>query len=122
MKYLPVFLTLMFVTYGQLAIKSGIAKLGPIPTQTFGDMLNYFLRSVSNVGVVSGLLAAVCGAFAWMAALSRFELSSVYPILSLNFVIVPLFSSIIFGEALNLPKIIGVTVIVLGVFIFSRGL
>ena len=121
MKYLPVVLTLLFVTYGQLIIKSEINKVGPIPTGDVNEMVKYFFHAISNIGIISGLFAAVCGAFSWMAAMSKFELSSIYPILSLNFVIVPLLSVYIFNESLSVYKIVGMLLIILGVYVLSRG-
>jgi len=57
-----------------------------------------------------------------MAAVSKYELSGTYPFLSLNFIIVPLMSVILFGEAFNGFKAAGCIVIVLGVFVFSKGM
>ena len=121
MKYLSVIFTLLFVTYGQLIIKYEINKLGRIPTDSIWEIISYFIKAVTNVGILSGLCAAFFAALAWMAAMSRFELSSVYPFLSLNFVLVPILSVYFFGESMNLPKIVGISLICLGVFIFSKG-
>lgn len=122
MRYITVILTLLFVTYGQLIIKYEIDKMGRIPTDSVAAIASYFLRALTNIGILSGLLAAACAALSWMAAMSRFQLGSVYPLLSLNFVLVPLLSVILFKESLNVYNISGIAVIVLGIFIFSRGL
>ena len=121
MKYISVVLTLVFVTYGQLIIKYGINRIGPHPTSGVLEIANYFVRALTNIWILSGLFAAFIASLAWMAALSKFELSSVYPILSLNFVLVPLLSVYIFGESINAFKVVGILMIVLGVFVFSRG-
>jgi drug/metabolite transporter (DMT)-like permease len=122
MKYITVALTLLFVTYGQLIIKYEINRMGRIPTDGVGALAAFFLRALTNIGILSGLLAAVCAAFAWMAAMSRFQLGSIYPLLSLNFVIVPLLSVLLFKESLNAYNISGIAIIVLGIVVFSRGL
>ncbi|HUV36388.1 MAG TPA: hypothetical protein VMX58_05565 [Patescibacteria group bacterium] len=122
MKYITVMLTLLFVTYGQLIIKHEINKMGQIPTDGIASAATFFLRALTNIGILSGLAAAVCAAFAWMAAMSKFQLGSIYPLLSLNFVLVPLLSAIIFKESLNAYNISGIAIIVLGIIVFSRGL
>ncbi len=122
MKYITVLLTLLFVTYGQLIIKFEINKMGRIPTDSVAAMATFFLSALRSIGILSGLLAAACAAFAWMAAMSRFQLGSIYPLLSLNFVIVPLLSAVIFKESLNAYNISGIAIIVIGIFVFSRGL
>ena len=43
---------------------------------------------------------------AWMAALTHFELSRVYPFVALSFVLVLLLSAIVFGESLTWPKVV----------------
>ncbi len=122
MKYLAIAITLIAVTYGQLAIKYAMSGVGPMPTENPGAMIAFFLKALVNPWVISGLGAAVLAALAWMAALSRFELSTVYPILSLNFVLVPVASMLIFKEPVSITKIAGMALICLGVYIFSRGL
>ncbi len=122
MKYITIIVTLILVTYGQLILKSEVNKLGPIPTGSLNEITKYFISAVSNLWILSGLFAAVFAALAWIATMSKFQLSSVYPLLSLNFVIVPLLSIYLFNESLNLFKIIGIIVIIGGVFIFSRGI
>lgn len=122
MKYITVVLTLLFVTYGQLIIKHEINGMGRIPTDSLGAMATFFLRALTNIGILSGLAAAVCATFAWMASMSRFQLGSIYPLLSLNFVIVPLLAAIIFKESLNAYNISGIVIIVIGIIVFSRGL
>lgn len=122
MKYIPVALTLLFVTYGQLIIKHGISKLGPVPSDSFASLSRYFFRALTDLGIVSGLLAAVIAAFCWMAAMSKFKLSSIYPILSLNFVLVPAFSAWIFRENLSPLQIVGIAIIVAGVITFAKGI
>jgi multidrug transporter EmrE-like cation transporter len=56
-----------------------------------------------------------------MLAISKLELSQAYPFMSLNFVAVISFSVILFGENLNIYKITGLALIIVGVFIVSRG-
>jgi multidrug transporter EmrE-like cation transporter len=69
--------------------------------------------------VASGLLAAVVAALAWMAALSKFELSYAYPFTSLNFVLIVLISIVAFGETMDIYKIAGLGLILTGVYVLS---
>jgi uncharacterized membrane protein len=97
-------------------------KMGPIPVGNMTALGGYFLKVVTDIGILSGLLAALLAAFTWMAAMSKYQLSALYPFLSINFVLVPLLSVYFFHETLNIYKIIGILVIVLGVFIFTKGI
>lgn len=122
MRFILVSLVLGLVTFGQLVIKHGTAQLGPMPTHSAKGIAIYAFHAFLNPWIVSGFAAAFLSAIAWMAAVSKFELSSTYPFLSLNFIIVPLLAVLLFGEAFTWPKAIGCVVIVVGVFIFSKGM
>lgn len=122
MRILLVSLVLGLVTFGQLVIKHGTAQLGPMPVHSAKGIVLYAVHAFMNPWIVSGFAAAFLSAIAWMAAVSKFEMSSTYPFLSLNFIIVPLLSILLFGEAFNWAKVAGCLLIVVGVFVFSRGI
>lgn len=120
MRYVLVGIVIVLVTYGQLIIKHRVDVLGPIPG-SWRPAFHYVVRALLDPGILSGLLAAAFGAIAWMAALSRYELSSVYPLLTLNFVLVPLLSVLLFGESMSWQKGLGTVIIVAGLLVFTRG-
>jgi uncharacterized membrane protein len=76
---------------------------------------------VLNPWVLSGFLAAFAASLAWMAAMTKLELSHAYPFMSLNFVFVIILSSLLFQETITLPKIVGLGLIILGIVVGSRG-
>lgn len=121
MKYISIIITLILVTYGQLILKYEINKLGEI-SDNFLELSKFFFKALTNIGILSGLLAAFIAALSWMSAMSKFELSSIYPFLSLNFILVPLLSVYFFGEDINIYKVIGIFLIFLGIIIFSKGI
>jgi drug/metabolite transporter (DMT)-like permease len=70
--------------------------------------------------VISALLGAVVAAFAWIAAISKLELSRAYPFVSASFVFVLILSAVIFDESLTFFKVAGATLIVAGLIIGSQ--
>jgi len=54
-------------------------------------------------------------------ALRDAELSILYPVIALSYVWVTLASVLIFHETINLPKALGVAIIVVGVAVLGRG-
>ena len=56
----------------------------------------------------------------WIHVLRSAELSRVYPLMALSFVLVPLGSARLFGDALSLPYFGGVVLIVAGVVLITR--
>ena len=118
--YLYIFATLGFTVYGQLILKWRIAQLGPLPLE-FLDKLKFLLGLLLDPGIFSGLAAAFLASLAWMAAMTKFDLSHAYLFMSLNFPIVFLLSGWLLSEPLNLQKALGVVLIVIGTLIGAHG-
>ena len=120
MGYLYIALTIAFTVYGQLIIKQQVNAAGQFPSGA-GAVLFYlrfiFLRPL----VLSGFACAFMASLSWIGALSKFELSYVYPFMSLNFVLVVALSVVLFREDINLYKILGLALICVGVVIASQG-
>ena len=120
MGYLYIFLTIFFTLYGQLILKQQINTIliKPVGLELFPFYLKFiFLRPL----VISGFVSAFLASLAWLAALSKFELSFAYPFMSLNFVFVTVLSVMFFGEQIGLSKVIGLMLICIGVFILGKG-
>ena len=74
----------------------------------------------SNPGVLGGLAMYGLGTVLWLAVLSRTELSQAYPFVGLSFVLTAVFGAVLFQDALSLPRIAGIALIVLGVALVGR--
>ena len=115
--YVYIFLTISLTVYGQLMIKREVNLVTFPPDGP--EMLWFIIKFCLRPLVFSSLLAAVFASFAWMAALSKFELSYAYPFTSLNFVLVVFISMLAFGEILDVYKVGGLGLIIAGVFVLS---
>ena len=118
--HLYVLLTILLTVYGQLVLKWHISQAGPLPIALV-DKIIFLLQQFGNVWILSGLAAAFVAALCWMAAMTRFELSYAYPLMSLSFVLVLGLSAAFFHEAITASKVIGIALIVAGIIIGSRG-
>lgn len=118
--HLYVLLTILLTVYGQLVLKWHISQAGPLPIALV-DKIIFLLQQFGNVWILSGLAAAFVAALCWMAAMTRFELSYAYPLMSLSFVLVLGLSVAFFHEAITTSKVIGISLIVAGIIIGSRG-
>lgn len=113
--------TIALTVYGQVALKWRMDNLGPLPAGP-GPALRHLFGVLLDPVVASTFVAAFAASIAWMAALTRFELSRVYPFTSLNFVLVLFISVALLGERLDWFKIAGVGLIVIGTVIVSGGI
>lgn len=120
MAHLYIFGTILFTVYGQLVIKWRIPFHGSLPVETLPKLI-FLLKLFFDPFIMSGFVAAFLASLCWMAAMTAFELSYAYPFMGLNFVLVFLASAILLSEQVTLYKVVGLTLIVLGIVISSRG-
>ena len=118
--YLYIFATIVFTVYGQLVLKWRIGNFGPLPVDIV-DKLKFLISLLFDPVIFSGFAAAFLASLAWMAAMTKFDLSHAYPFMSLNFVVVLLLSGWLLSEPMNLQKALGVGLIVLGTVVAARG-
>ncbi|MCL1825323.1 MAG: EamA family transporter [Betaproteobacteria bacterium] len=117
--YLYIFVTIAFTVYGQLILKWRIAQFGSLPTG-LTDKLKFLVSLLFDPAIFSGFVAAFLASLAWMAAMTKFDLSHAYPFMSLNFVVVLLLSGWILSEPMSFQKTIGVALIVIGTVVAAR--
>jgi drug/metabolite transporter (DMT)-like permease len=113
-----IFLTIFFTVYGQLIMKWQVDN--QLAKNVHYGKAAFIAHLLFNPWVISSFIAAFLAAMAWILAISKSQLSYAYPFMSLSFVIVMMFSYLLFNETLNWQKIIGTFVIMLGVVIVSR--
>ncbi len=118
--YLYILATIGLTVYGQLILKWRITQLGSLPVE-FVDKGKFLLGLLVDPAIFSGFISAFLASLAWMAAMTKFDLSHAYPFMSLNFVIVLVLSGWLLGEPINIQKTIGVALIVLGTLAVARG-
>lgn len=118
--YLYIFATIVFTVYGQLILKWRIGSYGPLPVDS-GNKLKFLISLLCDPLIFSGFFAAFLASLAWMAAMTKFDLSHAYPFMSLNFVVVLLLSGWLLSEPITLQKMLGIGLIVIGTLVAARG-
>jgi multidrug transporter EmrE-like cation transporter len=111
--------TIALTVYGQLVIKWQVLDAGDFPA-TWGERISFLGRLLINPWVISCFVAAGVAALFYISALTRFDLSVVYPFMALSFVFVLVLSSVFFGEAITPLKTIGIGLIVAGLAIGAQ--
>lgn len=113
--YLYVFLTIVLTVYGQMIIKARATELARL-AQGREFLVSMFL----DPWVLSGLAAALAASATWMLAVRTANLSAIYPIMALTFVIIPVLAVFTLGERLAPAQMIGIALIVVGVALSAR--
>ncbi|MGB9613312.1 MAG: EamA family transporter [Candidatus Margulisiibacteriota bacterium] len=115
--YLVLTISILLAVTGQLLMKRGMMLFGSFPvSQLLFKIIPMFL----NPWVFSGLVCFGLSSIFWLVVLSRLELSLVYPMVSVAYVLVAMASWIFFRENLSLIRWLGIAVIILGVYLISR--
>ena len=113
-----ILLSILCGVAGQTVIKIGVSQPGASEAAAgFLPLITMILRSPM---VLLGLMLYGLGALAWIAVLSRLDLSVAYPFLALNFVLVTFSSQFFLGENVPGMRWIGVLVICGGILLVAR--
>lgn len=120
-RYLFVILTISLTTYFQIILKWQIMKLSFHPTQSVLSKFLFLAKSAStNIFIISAFVASAFGSLCWMLALRKNALSSIFPMLSLSFILVTVISSFLFKERVGYYQIAGIILITVGVILMGH--
>jgi drug/metabolite transporter (DMT)-like permease len=115
--FLILAISILLAVAGQLLMKKGMLLFGTFPVS---QLLYKIIPMFLNPYVFFGLACFGMSAIFWLVVLSRLELSLVYPMVSVAYILVALASWFFFKENVTLMRWMGIAVIVLGVFLISR--
>jgi multidrug transporter EmrE-like cation transporter len=100
---------------GQLTMKKGMNAVGVIGLK---DILSSrFFEIVFQQYVFIGIVFYVLATVLWLVILSQEELSFVYPMISIGYIITAVLSKFLFNENLTLFRIFGILLICGGVYL-----
>jgi multidrug transporter EmrE-like cation transporter len=103
----------------QLALKASVSDTGVINL----DMQSLFTSAgslVSNLWLWIGLICYAISVVVWILALSRVDVSIAYPMLSIGYIVNAVAAWQLFGEPMNLGKVVGIGIIIVGVYVLAR--
>lgn len=107
------------VVSGHLMIKAGLNTLTGTATASSG-IAGRVAHVVMQPEVVGGLFIYCFGTVCWMIAVSQKDISFLYPLSSVNYVLVVVASALLFAEVISAKRALGVGLIVLGMILLNR--
>ncbi|MDI6825934.1 MAG: EamA family transporter [Candidatus Aenigmarchaeota archaeon] len=100
---------------GQLAMKKGMNVVGVISLK---DIFSWrIFQIVFQRYVFIGIVLYVLASLIWLVVLSKEELSFVYPLISIGYLITAILSKIFFNEILTVFRFFGIILICSGVYL-----
>ncbi len=103
----------------QLALKASVNETGVINLD-IQSLLSSAGNLATNLWLWTGLICYAISVVVWILALSRVDVSIAYPMLSIGYIVNAVAASQLFNEPLGIGKVIGIGVIILGVYILAR--
>jgi drug/metabolite transporter (DMT)-like permease len=115
-----VLICIIFGAFGQILMKTGMSQIDEIKSIEGFINLNTIFCLLTNVYVLSGLLLYALSAFLWLGALSSLDVSYMYPLLSLAYVITAILAFVVLKENITLLRWLGIAFVVIGCFMISK--
>lgn len=103
----------------QLFLKAGMNRVGQVEF-AFSKLMSLGTQIMVNPYVLLGFLTYVISVLVWLLVLSRVEVSVAYPMISLGYVLNALTAYYLFGEALSASRLLGIIVILCGVYLVAK--
>jgi multidrug transporter EmrE-like cation transporter len=108
-------------SFGALIIKGKINKIGAANLTNAPGILKYFFIVFTSPAIIISFVLIFFSAAAWIAALSRMDITIAYPVAtSLNFLIIVLIAIFILGEPLNFIKGLGILMMLISIFLMTK--
>ena len=104
----------------QLLLKAATRTSGVLVSDAGQVSWNAAAELVRALPLWIGLCCYGVSVILWLGALSRVPVSVAYPMLSIGYVVNALAAAFLFGEALSMPKLIGILLIIAGVIALAR--
>ena len=84
--------------------------------------MEIIIRSAEDYNplVLLGFIMYGLSTIFWLIALSKKDLSYVYPFISLTYILVLLLSNLLLKESIGVNKVIGTLIIIIGLMIITR--
>jgi multidrug transporter EmrE-like cation transporter len=107
----------VFVVAGHLLIKAGLNALagGAPHAAIIAKVVHAFTQPLVVLGLCIYLMGTVC----WMRAVALTEISFLYPLSSVNYVLVAGLSTLLFHEVISIERAAGVFFVIAGLFLMT---
>ena len=99
-----VLICVVFGAFGQISMKTGMRQVRQIDDASDLLDLSTIVQIFSNFYVVGGLVLYMISAFLWLGALSTLDVSLMYPLLSLGYVVTAFFAMAFLGEIVTYSR------------------
>jgi multidrug transporter EmrE-like cation transporter len=114
-----ILLTALLNTSAQLILKAGMGKIGEF-SFTMNNLIPIGMKVIFSPFIMIGVVIYVMSLCLWLLVLSRVPVAIAYPMASIAYIFNAVGAYYLFGEHLSFPQIIGIFVIIFGVYLLTQ--
>ena len=114
-----IFISVMLNAAAQILMKAGTNAVGYFEFSV-ENMLPIGWKLATEWHIATALFCYALSVVVWVLALSRVPVSIAFPMLSMAYIVTAVAAWYLLGEPLSVTKLVGISVIILGVIIISR--
>jgi len=118
--HIYIVLSIFFAVASQLIIKWQMNSRDFGTCSSIAEKFIHAFTLLLNPYIILSILLTLLSGLSWMIAMTRFDISYAYPYTALGFVLILIFSALLFHESIDLYKILGVLLIISGIYLASR--
>lgn len=112
-------LTVALNTIAQLALKAGMIQIGSF-SFTWENFAPIMTKVLISPWIITGVVVYAISVLVWLMVLSRAPVNIAYPMSSLGYITSAVAAYYLWGEDLTLARIIGISIILLGVYLVAK--
>jgi len=112
--------SIMMSSTAHVLLKKGAMSTSEMTVSGQSLLMNVWVVA-TNPWVIGGMCLHVSALAVWMWALSRVDISFAYPFLAVGYVFVSLMAWQWLGENITVTRLSGMAIIIIGIFVLSRG-
>jgi len=116
---LLVILSEVITVIGQILFKKSTNSLGVYSLRDKGARIRFLSEISRQPSLWLGLLAIILGLMVWLVAIANGDLSLVFPIGSLQYILILFLAHIFLGEKIDRTKLIGTLLVMVGIVFIS---
>lgn len=106
-------------TAAQLLLKAGMAQIGYFEFSA-ANALPIVHKVIVNFPIIGGLTLYIVSVAVWLLVLSRVQVSFAYPMISIGYIVNAIAAYYLFGEPLTSMRLLGIFVIISGVYLVAN--
>lgn len=110
-------LCIVLGAFGQIAMKQGMDN---IKINDMSELMTNLIKILTTPYVVLGVSLYIVATVFWLGALSSLDVSKMYPLLSLGYVLTAFLAFAFIHETITLTRWSGIAFIVIGAFLILR--